>query len=109
MFRALRLVWDVGIHSLGWSLEECANYAKPYGFSLGDLRWELERYVAWPGQALSYKIGEQRIIGLRERARDELGEAFDLRAFHRLVLETGAVPLELLDERVAAWIGKRGG
>jgi uncharacterized protein (DUF885 family) len=65
---------------------------------------ELFRYVAWPAQALSYKLGEQKIIELRERAREELGDAFDLRAFHTLMLRTGAVPLGILDRRVERWI-----
>jgi uncharacterized protein (DUF885 family) len=104
MWRALRLVWDVGIHARGWSLEKCAQYSAPWGFTLAGIRWELERYVAWPGQALSYKVGEQKIIALRELGRRELGEDFDLRAYHAFVLHTGAVPLDLLEGRVKAWI-----
>ena len=80
-----------------------------YGFTLDGIRWELERYVAWPGQALSYKVGEQRILALREQAREELGDAFDLRAYHAFVLRTGAVPLDLLTERVEGWIARAKG
>ncbi|MEO0762440.1 MAG: DUF885 domain-containing protein, partial [Pseudomonadota bacterium] len=62
MWRALRLVWDTGIHARGWSLERCAEFSAPHGFSMDSIRWELERYVAWPGQALSYKVGELEIL-----------------------------------------------
>jgi uncharacterized protein (DUF885 family) len=106
MWRALRLVWDVGIHARGWSLERCAQYGEPWGFGLAEIRWELERYVAWPGQAVTYKLGELRILALRARAQQALGDAFDLRTFHDVVLSTGAVPLDLLDRRVDEWIAE---
>jgi uncharacterized protein (DUF885 family) len=107
MFRALRLVWDVGLHAKGWSFEDCARYAAPWGFTLADIRRELERYVAWPAQALSYKTGELAIRALRDHARTELGEAFSLREFHAFVLELGAVPLDILEREGERWIAER--
>lgn len=106
MFRALRLVLDTGFHALGWSMEDAQAFLARYGYGDG-LRWELERYVAWPGQALAYKVGEQRILALRALAREELGERFDLRAFHDVVLGTGAIPLTLLEAHVRHWIAEQ--
>lgn len=109
MFRALRLVWDVGLHAKGWSFEDCARYAAPWGFSLPEIERELERYVAWPAQALSYKTGELAIRALRERAEEALGERFSAREFHAFLLRLGAVPLEILEREGERWIqGQRG-
>ncbi len=103
--RALRLVWDVGLHAKGWSFEDCEAFGAKYGFGGGGfLRRELERYAVWPGQALSYKVGERKIIELRERAHERLGDDFDVRAFHSLVLRIGAVPLRLLEASVEQWL-----
>jgi uncharacterized protein (DUF885 family) len=103
MFRAMRLVFDTGFHAKGWSLEDAFRWASQYGYGEG-IRWELERYVAWPGQAVTYKVGELRILELRARARAALGDEFDIRAFHDIVLSTGAVPLDLLEQRVEEWM-----
>ena len=72
-----------------------------------DVQSETDRYIAWPGQALGYKVGQLKILELRERAKKELGAGFDIRSFHDEVLEAGALPLDVLDERVNEWIGER--
>ena len=103
--RAIRLVVDTGIHSKGWTREEAIQYsveheAEPYD---GIVR-EIERYMANPGQALSYKIGQLKIRELRKRAEDQLGDKFDIAAFHDEVLETGCIPLALLEAKIDRWI-----
>ena len=103
--RAIRLVVDTGIHSKGWTREEAIQYsveheAEPYD---GIVR-EIERYMANPGQALSYKIGQLKIRELRKRAEDQLGDKFDIAAFHDQVLETGCIPLALLETKIDRWI-----
>ena len=108
MWRACRLVIDTGMHAMGWSREragECLrqNSALPEA----EIAFELDRYIAWPGQALAYKVGEQTIIRLRREAETELGERFDVRAFHDTVLGAGALPLDLLETRVRDWIAAR--
>lgn len=105
MHRAIRLVVDTGIHSKGWTREQAiayslANEAEPEYAIIS----EIERYMANPGQALSYKIGQLKIRELRALAEQELGDAFDIRAFHRIVLESGCIPLALLEDKVNAWI-----
>jgi uncharacterized protein (DUF885 family) len=107
MWRAVRLVLDTGLHSMGWSRQQAidyfaANSSKP----LHDITVEVDRYISWPGQALAYKIGQLKIRELREEARRELGTAFDVRAFHDEVLGAGAVPLNILDARIRAWIAR---
>jgi uncharacterized protein (DUF885 family) len=99
LFRARRLVVDTGIHALGWSREQAIDY-------LGSAR-EVDRYIAWPAQALAYKMGELRISALRERAEKRLGRRFDIRAFHEVVLREGALPLDTLERRIDAWISEQ--
>ena len=105
MHRAIRLVVDTGLHTKGWTREQAiayslANEAEPeYAITS-----EIERYMANPGQALSYKIGQLKIRELRAMAEEALGDDFDIRAFHRVVLESGCVPLALLSNKVNAWI-----
>jgi len=107
MWRACRLVVDTGIHSKGWSREKALNYlVSNTALSLHECNTEIDRYIGWPGQALSYKIGELKIKELRKRAEDKLGEKFDLRAFHDLILSQGSVPLFILEDMVNDWIGK---
>jgi uncharacterized protein (DUF885 family) len=108
MWRAIRLVVDTGMHWLGWSRQQAIDYFKDNsGKAEHDIIVEVDRYIVWPGQALAYKIGEMKIKELRARAARERGPAFDLRAFHDLVLGAGALPLDVLEDRVAAWAAAR--
>lgn len=110
IWRATRLVVDTGIHALGWSKEEAAQFMRENTVSSeGNIDAELNRYITitWPGQALAYKVGELKIRELRERAENELGAKFDLRAFHDAVLENGAVPLDVLDTHIERWIASQ--
>ena len=110
LFRAIRLVVDTGLHSKGWSQERAVQYMLDNSaFPEGMVRSEIRRYLVWPGQATSYKIGMLKLVELRERARRALGEAFDLRAYHDLGLAGGALPLKLLERRVDDWIAAQGG
>lgn len=105
MHRAIRLVVDTGIHSKGWSREKAIEYSlENEAESEASIISEIERYMANPGQALSYKIGQLKIRELRNRSQEALGEAFDIRKFHNQVLETGCVPLALLEHKIDNWI-----
>ena len=109
MWRAARLVVDTGLHARRWSREQARAYLLEHtALSAHEVATEVDRYVSWPGQALSYKIGEITIRELRARAEQALGARFDLRAFHDAVLALGSVPLGLLEERIAAWIAAQG-
>ncbi|MDP8994125.1 MAG: DUF885 domain-containing protein [Pseudomonadota bacterium] len=107
LWRAIRLVVDTGIHSQRWSRERAIQYFRENGLlSERDAAKEVERYFNNPGQATSYKIGQLKILELRERARAALGDRFDIRDFHAVLLENGAVPLDILEELVEAWIAR---
>lgn len=105
MHRAIRLVVDTGLHSKGWTREEAIEYSLANeAESEAGITSEIERYMANPGQALSYKIGQLKIIELRAKAEKELGDKFDIKEFHNQVLETGCVPLALLENKINSWI-----
>ena len=105
MWRASRLVVDTGIHAFGWSRDRAVQFmVENTALSRANIDAEVNRYITNPGQALAYKIGELKIRELRTRAERALGGRFDLRRFHDAVLEQGAVPLDLLESHVDAWI-----
>ncbi len=105
MWRAARLVVDTGIHAMGWSREQAIDYlASNTALSMHEIGTEIDRYIAWPGQALAYKIGELTIWELRAEAEKALGDEFDIREFHDTVLTSGGVPLELLKIQVHRYI-----
>lgn len=105
LLRAVRLVTDTGLHAKGWTREQTMKYMMDNeGVPEADARRATERYMAWPGQALGYKIGELKIQELRQRAAAKIGAKFSLRDFHDLVLSDGAVPLSVLEKKVDAWI-----
>ena len=108
MFRAVRLVVDTGIHAKRWSREEAIAYmlAKT-GMTEDEVTREIERYSVWPGQATGYKTGQLAILELRETAEEVLGESFDIRQFHELLLMNGAMPLALLKDQVTAWVDQQ--
>jgi len=105
MWRANRLVVDTGLHHKGWSRERAVAYMlENTALSRANIEAEVNRYIAWPGQALAYKIGELKIRALREEAERALGPRFDIRAFHDKVLESGSIPLDVLEAKMRAWI-----
>ncbi len=107
MWRAVRLVVDTGMHSMGWTRDQAIQFFKDNtGKTDQDITVEVDRYIAWPGQALAYKIGQLKIRELRTLAEKELGPKFDKRKFHDAVLENGAIPLNLLEAHLKAWIAQ---
>lgn len=105
LFRAVRLVVDTGIHSKGWSRDQVVEFMRKSGaVDEPTIQAETDRYIAWPAQALSYKLGQLKIRELRERARQELGPKFDIRKFHDEILNGGTLPLDLLQARIDKWI-----
>ena len=105
MLRAMRLVVDTGLHAHGWTRERAIDYMLVHSaMSAHDATSEVERYIAEPGQALAYKVGALTIQRLRKRAEQAMGARFDIRAFHRQVLETGSVPMAVLEAKIEAWL-----
>jgi len=104
MLRAVRLVVDTGIHHKNWSREKVIGYMHSNDINDALAQTEADRYIAWPGQALAYKMGQLNLLKLRDEAKKQLGDKFDLKAFHDEILNGGAMPLDLLQERVQAWI-----
>jgi uncharacterized protein (DUF885 family) len=105
LFRAVRLVVDTGIHSEGWTRDQVVDFFRQSAaIDEPSIQSETDRYIAWPGQALAYKLGQLKIRELRDRARKELGAKFDIRAFHDEILNGGVLPLDLLESRMDSWI-----
>jgi uncharacterized protein (DUF885 family) len=108
LFRAVRLVVDTGLHDKRWTREQAINYmAKETGTAESDVIAEIERYMAWPGQALGYKLGMLKILSLREQAKQRLGDKFDLAEFHDVVLLNGAVPMAVLSRNINHWLDSK--
>jgi uncharacterized protein (DUF885 family) len=108
LFRAVRLVVDTGIHSKGWTRDQVVEFMRKSGaVDEPTIQSETDRYIAWPAQALSYKLGQLKIRELRERARKELGPKFDIRKFHDEMLDGGTLPLDLLEARTDKWIAEQ--
>jgi uncharacterized protein (DUF885 family) len=104
LFRAVRLVVDTGIHAQGWTRDQVVEYMRKNDVNEPLIQSETDRYIAWPAQACSYKLGQLKIIELRERAKKELGPKFDIRTFHDEILSGGGLPLDMLDARTTQWI-----
>jgi uncharacterized protein (DUF885 family) len=106
----MRLVVDTGLHAKGWTREQAIQYFLDNSSqSANDARAEVERYIAIPGQALAYKIGQLTILKLKAKAQAELGNKFDIRAFHAQVLDTGALPMTVLEKKIENWIAAQKG
>ncbi|HEV7509466.1 MAG TPA: DUF885 family protein [Thermoanaerobaculia bacterium] len=103
----MRLVVDTGIHDKGWTRDQVIAYMRENDVNDVLAQTETDRYIAWPGQALAYKMGQLKIRELRERAKTQLGAHFDIKAFHDEILDGGALPLDLLETRVDGWIKAR--
>jgi uncharacterized protein (DUF885 family) len=105
MLRAIRLVVDTGVHYKHWTRQQMVDFFHEHSSDdEPDIQAEVDRYIAWPAQALGYKLGQLEILKLRERAQNQLGNQYDIRKFHDQVLDAGALPLDMLDERVTGWI-----
>ena len=107
MWRAIRLVVDTGMHYKGWSRDDAINlFIENTAKSKLDIENEVDRYIAWPGQALAYKIGQLKILELRQKAERELGEKYDIKDFHHEILKRGSVPLDILEDYINDWISE---
>ena len=105
MWRAVRLVVDTGMHSMGWTREQAIQFFKDNtGKTDQDITVEVDRYIVWPGQALAYKLGQLKIRELRTEAEKKQGSAFNVRKFHDAVLESGSIPLDVLELHVNIWL-----
>jgi|ERR1700733_1832601 len=108
MWRAIRLVIDTGVHEKRWSRDQMVEYFHRYtAMDEPNIQSEVDRYIAWPAQALAYKLGQLQILTLRQYAKEQLGDKFDIRAFHDEILNGGALPLDVLDKRVRDWVAKQ--
>ena len=109
MWRAVRLVVDTGLHSMGWTRDQAIDFFRANAAKTDqDIIVEVDRYIVWPGQALGYKMGQLKIRELRTSAERQLRARFDVRQFHDVVLGQGAVPLDVLERQVNAWVGTVG-
>jgi uncharacterized protein (DUF885 family) len=110
IWRAIRLVVDTGVHAGGWSRDQMVQFFHDHSaIDETSIQAEVDRYIAWPSQALTYKIGQLKILELRDRAKKALGDKFDIRAFHDQVIDAGELPLDMLDERINTWIASQKG
>jgi uncharacterized protein (DUF885 family) len=110
VWRGIRLVIDTGVHSEGWTRDQMVEYFRDHSnIDEVAIQSETDRYIAWPAQALAYKIGQRKILELRDKAKTALGDKFDLRSFHDQVIDAGAVPLDVLEQRIDAWIAQSQG
>ena len=108
MWRSVRLVVDTGLHYKGWTRQQAIDYFKANAAkSEQDIINEIDRYISWPGQALAYKIGQLKMLELREKAKAQLGDKFDIRAFHDTMLGSGSVPLNVLEANIDTWIAEQ--
>jgi prolyl oligopeptidase len=108
MWRAVRLVVDTGMHSMGWSREQAIQFFKDNtGKTDQDITVEVDRYIVWPGQALAYKLGQLKIRELRTEAEKKQGGAFNVRKFHDAVLESGSIPLDVLEAHIQGWLAQQ--
>src|SRR3977135_3217034 len=108
MWRSVRLVVDTGVHSQHWTRQQMVDYFHEHSaLDETNIQAEVDRYIAWPGQALGYKMGQLKILELRARAKDALGAKFDLREFHDVVLDSGALPMDVLEQQVDRWIASK--
>lgn len=105
MWRAVRLVVDTGVHSKRWTRDQMIAYFHDHtAMDEQNIQTEVDRYISWPAQALSYKLGQMKIVELRERAQRQLGSKFDIRAFHDAILDSGPLPLDILDQKITTWL-----
>jgi len=110
IWRAIRLVVDTGVHTQHWTRQQMVQYFHDHSaIDETDIQSEVDRYIAWPSQALAYKVGQLKILELRDRAKTALGTRFDLRAFHDQILDAGALPLDVLSDRIDGWIASQKG
>jgi uncharacterized protein (DUF885 family) len=110
IWRAIRLVVDTGVHSKHWTRDQMVQFFHDHSaIDETGMQSEIDRYIAWPSQALAYKIGQLKILELRDRAKTALGDRFDLRAFHDQILDSGSLPLDILSDRIDAWIASQKG
>lgn len=108
MWRSVRLVVDTGVHEMHWSRQQMIDFFHMHtAMDDKNIETEVDRYIAWPGQALAYKLGQMKILELRQRSKQALGSRFDIRAFHDAVLDQGPLPLDLLDARINGWIAEQ--
>jgi uncharacterized protein (DUF885 family) len=108
IWRAIRLVVDTGVHAQHWTRQQMVDYFHDHSaIDETDVQAEVDRYIAWPSQALAYKVGQLKILELRDRAKKALGDKFDIRAFHDQILDSGALPLDVLSARIDAWIASQ--
>ena len=108
MWRAIRLVVDTGLHYKHWTRDQVVQYFHDHSaIDEVSVQSETNRYISWPGQALSYKMGQLQILDLRAKAQKELGASFDIRGFHDQIIDSGALPLDILAAQIDGWIAQK--